>query len=343
MSEIKKRYDSVFAYSLPCCKEFIVCKGILRKGIFEGFIIGDYNIIENGIKTIAEVQEIDWQEAGEFVESELAQNFNICGTSTSKEEYMLQVNSIINELSNNSQNKTITCRKIVGEGFLDIKNSLESLTIALPNTFRFFFYTPDSGCWLGASPELLLEAKDNVISSYALAGTRVAGINEDWDLKNTLEHQIVVDYIQSCFEKFNLNPIISPIRTLNAGSVEHLFAQIDGIQNRDFNIYDFLLSFSPTPALCGMPVKESMERVKRLENFQREFYGGFCGLYDNSHSFKLYVILRSLKFTLSNWCFFAGGGITSKSDANLEWIETERKAESVIKYLKFKKKNTNLK
>ena len=71
------------------------------------------------------------------------------------------------------------------------------------NSFRFIFYMPQTGLWLGASPELLLRMDaDGRVSTMALAGTRKLRDDGEWDAKNQEEHRLVVDYIVKCFREF---------------------------------------------------------------------------------------------------------------------------------------------
>ena len=73
---------------------------------------------------------------------------------------------------------------------------------------------------MGASPEMLLSSSDGSLHTVALAGTRLAGTEEAWDVKNIEEQELVVDFIMSAME--GLAPEKGSTFTRVAGPVEHL-------------------------------------------------------------------------------------------------------------------------
>lgn len=256
--------------------------------------------------------------------------------STSRDQHRREVEKIIEELKGESRKKTIACRRIIKEGRLNISESFQNLCDYFPDAFVFLFSTPVTGNWIGASPELLMNMEDSVLSTYSLAGTRKAGSAEMWDEKNINEQKIVTDYIVDMLKRYGLEPKLSPRATRRAGNIEHLFCEIyASTKIKPFDLINLLENFSPTPALCGMPKDESFERIERLEPFPRKYYGGFCGPFLSEKKFTLFVNLRSLEFDNAKYCIYVGGGITHKSNPDMEWSETEIKSESILKSLKF--------
>lgn len=352
-------FNSIAVYRYPGEESATVLKGNLKLGIHNGFVIAPFRNIENEIATICSCQPTNWDEL-ELQFSKLCASkeldnlspFTINGESTLKAQHRNEVESIISELKGNEYEKTIACRRICCTNILDIKQSFLNLAEKLPSAFIFLFITPLSGCWMGASPEMLLKSNGNILETYALAGTRLISnsdpsevpnndfIDNPWDDKNIKEHRIVAEYIGEKFRKWHLNPVFSNLTSRKAGNVEHLFQKIQAEFKPDsynyFNLPQFLADFSPTPALCGMPKKDSLERIQRLENFDREYYGGFCGVFKDIKDFSFYVILRSLKLNSAKWCFYAGGGITANSSPEKEWEETELKLSGILNKLSFK-------
>lgn len=358
-------FNSIAAYRYPGEDSINILKGKLKSGIHKGFVIAPFRNIEKEIATICSCQPTDWEEVELFFSQACAtigldsfSSFNITGESTTKTQHCNEVENIISELKGNEFEKTIACRRICGKDNIDIKQSFLNLAEKLPSAFIFLFITPLSGCWIGASPEMLLKSNGNIVETYALAGTRpmsksdskVHTIDYDsskndfmdnpWDDKNIKEHRIVAEYIGEIFKKWQLDPTFSDLSTRKAGNVEHIFqaikAEFKPDFDIDFNLTKFLAEFSPTPALCGMPKDKSLTRICKLENFDREYYGGFCGVFEDIKDFSFYVILRSLKFNSTKWCFFAGGGITAHSSPGKEWEETELKLSGILSKLSFK-------
>lgn len=76
----------------------------------------------------------------------------------------------------------------------------EKAALAYPNAMVYLFHSPQTGHWLGVSPELLIAGDDIQLRTIALAGTlRNNGGTipiENWGEKERLEQRIVADYIR---------------------------------------------------------------------------------------------------------------------------------------------------
>lgn len=337
-------FDSFCAYRLPDKSDVAVLKGNVIEGIHPGFVIAPFDLSADAPITISNLIDAEFYEF-ETIKSKdtgVHQKFPMPSKSTSETEHHTAVEKVIKELDGNPGKKTIIARVMCCDGKIDAAKTFESLAKALPTAFVFLFHTPLSGSWIGASPELLIKCDGETITTHALAGTRLCNGTNDWNKKNIEEQRIVRDYILNYFHKNNLQPVYSETETRRAGSIEHLFTRItaripqfpacpsDNFFNNPGSIISFLKGYSPTPALCGMPKEESLERISRIEEFQRGYYGGFCGPCCSSTEFTYFVNLRSLRFDNKNFCFFAGGGITSQSNPAEEWHETENKARSIL-------------
>ena len=100
-------------------------------------------------------------------------------------EYAKGFNHIVDSLKT-AGGKTVLSRviRLEAEQGVDWTRIIDNLfDRADINTFRFVYYTLETGVWLGASPELLLkEDASGMVSTMALAGTRPVGVS-DWDDK----------------------------------------------------------------------------------------------------------------------------------------------------------------
>ncbi|MDE7380808.1 MAG: chorismate-binding protein [Muribaculaceae bacterium] len=232
-------------------------------------------------------------------------------------------------------NKDIT-GKVVSARILKIKSDINprNVFLRLLSTFEdayiFCFYTPQTGMWLGATPELLLKSDKGIYLTMALAGTRNVGVSDKWDNKNIEEQRLVKEYIAKCLDKTGYNIIIGEQYTKRAGKIEHICNDIYAYpqQKRKLEpkeIETLLKELSPTPALGGFPKEFALNMIKRTENFNRAYYGGFMGYVKDTETFSLYVNLRSGNVSQKELILFAGGGITLDSVPEKEWDETERK------------------
>lgn len=294
-----------------------------------GFVIGMFDS-SHGLITIP------YKDHGKGSEEKHKGNcYNMPEESTGFKEYSHEVEEIINGIKKGEGCKTVAARVIVRDSHIDIADKFYELCEKYPDAYIFCFSTPATGCWIGASPELLLESNGEFIQSMALAGTRSVDSLVTWDDKNKEEQQIVTDYIKDVFDRNGLNPIMEKPMTKKAGSVEHICTVVksslsssrrewqgeDGIKNLE----QLLKDLYPTPALCGVPKEWALNEIKRLENFDRGCYGGFCGLYNTPQDFHFNVVLRCLSVNDKKECIYVGGGITANSEVSAEWKETEMK------------------
>lgn len=167
--------------------------------------------------------------------------------------------------------------RVITKGGGDPVKVAELYFCEFPQTFRYIYYTPQTGVWLGATPEILMEYDFGKLcaQSMSLAGTRTAGCADGWDKKNSDEHDFVTRHIQKVFEKYGKNVYISPRCSLKFGEIEHLCEIISATDVT--NPGAVIAALSPTPAVCGtMP--DSAEIIAELEPFDRECYGGWLGI-----------------------------------------------------------------
>ncbi|MDE7444005.1 MAG: chorismate-binding protein, partial [Muribaculaceae bacterium] len=247
---------------------------------------------------------------------------------TAFSEYAKGFNHIVDSLKT-AGGKTVLSRviRLEAERGVDWTRIIDNLfDRADINTFRFVYYTLETGVWLGASPELLLkEDASGVVSTMALAGTRPVGVS-DWDDKNRSEHQMVVEHIVDCFKRSGLDPEVSAEQTVTHGKLQHLRHEIIA-RTIAPDCFDALLSaLNPTPALAGWPVDESLMRIATAEKQPRYCYGGYISLMLPDGSRVAYVNLRSCYVSGQNFYLYCGGGLTAQSQLESEWDETTLKS-----------------
>lgn len=252
--------------------------------------------------------------------------------STTLEEHEKEINTIKQFLASIGNGKVIASRVNIEPGEINIGATFTELCIRHKDAFIFCFSTPQTGCWLGASPELLLKSVYGGVASVALAGTRAADSDGIWDIKNIEEQDMVRRYISKIFLDNLLMPDIGDTLTVKAGKVEHLCTPITGFTEEPLTtltLTKLLNALSPTPALCGEPRDKALEIIKQTECFDRAYYGGFCGPYRTTSDFSFYVNLRCCLIEAKRYCIFTGGGITLKSVIEEEWNELNSKASTI--------------
>ncbi len=257
--------------------------------------------------------------------------------STMQEEHCAAVKTLA-EFHRKHGGKTVLSRvELVDFSAHFTESLLHSLDALYPSATVFGFYTPQSGLWVGATPELLLSAERDTLHTMALAGTRRRGSAEEWDEKNLEEQRLVVDFILDAMKEYS--PRVGTRFTFSAGPVEHLCTSITAdcsdfeTADDDEHIKSLLKRMSPTPALCGSDRAVSLSLLASLESHIRGAYGGFFGIYHSAANFDFRVNLRSMRIERDKGAIYIGGGITSRSIPDDEWEETCRKSESMKKAL----------
>ena len=243
--------------------------------------------------------------------------------STIKVNYIRGLQELIKTLKTHG-GKTVISRVICGKTHKSWTTVAQQYFSAFPDTFRALYYTPLTGGWLVASPELLLAATDGNIETMSLAGTRKCseGIHA-WDQKNVEEQDYVTRFIVDCFRSSGIMSEVGDAESVKFGNIEHLCHRIKGVYTG--KLLPLIHALSPTPALAGEPRERAVADIARIEEHDRKCYGGYIGIKKND-TVTVYANLRCLNFDGENYCIYAGGGITRDSVPEKEWEETENKS-----------------
>lgn len=204
-----------------------------------------------------------------------------------------------------------------------------------PNSFVALWHTPQTGCWLVATPEPLLERQRSCWHTVALAGTMPWEKTHSarWDEKNKEEQAIVARFIAAQLTRFAADVRQSEPYTLRAGNIRHLCTDFTFSLPRAESVRELLQSLHPTPAVCGLPRESARRAIVAYEGSPRLYYAGFSGPLGLCGSTSLYVSLRCMHFDSRRATLHAGGGIMPTSTEEAEWIETQRKMHTMMQLL----------
>ena len=215
-----------------------------------------------------------------------------------------------------------------------------------PRMFISLVYTPQSGMWLMATPEILLEGGGNDWHTIALAGTmklegellsfdsppvkgeaRLSDIA--WTTKNIQEQRYVATYLMECLEHFSSQITEEGPYTARAANLVHLRSDFSFTLPASDRIGDLLQQLHPTPAVCGLPKRDTFRFIVGNEHTPRRYYSGFMGMLAPEAQTHLYVSLRCMNIEGSTYHLYAGGGLLKGSTEEQEWQETEAKLETM--------------
>ena len=210
-----------------------------------------------------------------------------------------------------------------------------------PRIMIALVWTEKSGCWLMATPEILLEGKDDAWRTIALAGTmrlegeglEGEGESVTWSIKNIQEQRIVTTYITECLEQYTSDFCEEGPHTVRAANLVHLRSDFTFTLPDRSHIGDLLHTLHPTPAVCGLPKRETFQFIVRHEHTPRRYYSGFLGMLDPDRETHLYVSLRCMNIETDGCHLYAGGGLLKDSTEEQEWNETEAKLETMRRIL----------
>ncbi|AWH86993.1 isochorismate synthase [Flavobacterium album] len=222
----------------------------------------------------------------------------------------------------------------------DVITIYTKLFSAYPNAFRYCFYSPETGLWMGATPEQLLKSDGKEIRTVALAGTQTYKETENvvWESKEQQEQQFVTDFILGELEGLVSDISTNGPYTFRAGNIVHIKTDILGKLNNCGDIGKIINALHPTPAVCGLPKKDAQQFLLQNEGYDREYYSGFLGelntdLATGFPDTDLFVNLRCMKIDGDTARLFIGCGITKDSDPKKEFIETVNKSMTMRRVL----------
>ena len=120
--------------------------------------------------------------------------------------------------------------------------------------------------------------------------------------------------------------------SVRAGNLWHLKSEIKGKLLSKAKIGDIVTALHPTPAVCGIPMQAAKTFIMDNENYERTYYTGFLGELNigDSKETHLFVNLRCMELASEKATIFVGGGITSASDPESEWTETQNKSMTML-------------
>ena len=239
------------------------------------------------------------------------------------------------------------CRESLPSG-ISILQLFQKACERYPRMFVTLFSSRQSGTWLMATPEMLLDGSGRQWHTVALAGTMEVQPGEPtWSTKNIHEQRYVATYITECLEQFLLGDsstehlssggAMSPSHdiqeegpyTMQAANVLHLRSDFSFTLPEEAAIGRLLRHLHPTPAVCGLPKQQTFDFILRNESEPLRYYSGFTGPLSLAGETHLYVSLRCMQITGDECRLYAGGGLLRDSDEEQEWQETESKMQAM--------------
>lgn len=260
---------------------------------------------------------------------------------TPVDRYLAAVTAARDAVRSGSLTKAVIAREV--EVASDEPIDVHAVLLRLRATFgRSHRYSIDG--FVGASPELLVEVRGNVVRSHPLAGTTPRTGDPDTDRraaaellaseKNQIEHRVVIDMIHDTLlpwcSYLDWEPEPSVVSVAN---VQHLATAMEGhLSEPRPDVMQLVAALCPTPALGGFPRAEALALIAREEGFRRGRYGGAVGWVDATGDGTWAVAIRCAEFSADRRSarLLAGGGIVADSEPHAELAETQAKLQAML-------------
>ena len=259
-----------------------------------------------------------------------------------KSKFETLVQKAIDAIEKGIFNKVVISREeIVTLTDFDCITVFKKLIKNYSAAFCYCWYHPKIGLWMGATPERLLKAKKDKFYTMALAGTKAGEVAENtvWSAKESIEQQIVTDFIVENLKEITTEVSVSSPYTLKAGKLLHILTDIEGVVKPNSNLRAIINVLHPTPAVCGVPKTVAKDFILKNEDYQRQYYTGFlgelnfCGFNNKAIKSDLYVNLRCMQIKNNQAHLYIGCGITKQSLPEKEWEESVNKSMTMKRVL----------
>ena len=285
------------------------------------------NTDESYILTMDEFPEID-DKAVKIVNHKMTEH------SSNLTEWQTFFNQIQANISSGQTEKIVASRQIqfTVDRNLSVTSMLQKLMDNNPNCF-IFAYQKNEKCFIGASPEILVEKSNDKILSYALAGTLSKSIKNAAEIlrndnKNLTEHDIVVKQIQAKLSARSNHVKSSDLELLELKNVYHLKTLLTANSER-YSLIDWAEYLHPTPALGGFPSQTALDFLQKHEPQKRGLYAAPLGFIDQNGNGTIVVGIRSALIVKTELYAYVGCGIVSQSDCQAEFDETQVKLKTI--------------
>jgi len=199
---------------------------------------------------------------------------------------------------------------------------------------------------LSVSPERFLQCKNGIATTQPIKGTRPRSDDPAQDRSNAeallqsakdrAENVMIVDLLRNDLGKVcepgSIN--VDKLCALESfANVHHLVSTISGKLRTNQTAADLFLACFPGGSITGAPKRRAMQIINELETFRRTIYCGSIFYLSANGRFDSNIAIRTLLCSDGEIIGWAGGGIVTDSDAELEFAECEQKIRPLFEEL----------
>ena len=256
-------------------------------------------------------------------------------------DWIDHVRSIQRELERGAFVKLVAARRCdVSIDDLDAMSIVSRMAHDFAECTAFLFQRGER-TFVGATPEMLFRTRGRTVESQALAGSlQIEGGTSNraallaHSRKNLGEHEVVVRAIVAGLRAHCVavehppEPEVVQVRNLI-----HLSTPIRGELRDGAHPVDILEALHPTPAVGGVPQRESIRWIVEHERSPRGWYTGPIGWIDTAGDATFRVALRCGVVEPGAAHLYTGAGIVAASNPAAEYHETSLKQRPFLRAL----------
>ncbi|NID15115.1 aminodeoxychorismate synthase component I [Luteibacter yeojuensis] len=219
---------------------------------------------------------------------------------------------------------------------------MRALRAANPAPFAGLLQRPGWAV-VSSSPERLVEARDGVLQTRPIAGTRprVAGDDDAARVrelvthpKERAEHVMLIDLERNDLGRVCVPGSVSVDEFMVVESyahVHHIVSNVRGRAREGVTPGQAIAATFPGGTITGCPKVRCMEIIGALEREPRGAYTGALGYLDDNGDMDLNILIRTLSVEGTSVSLRAGAGIVTDSVPERELEETRAKARGLLR------------
>ncbi|MER6764889.1 MULTISPECIES: isochorismate synthase [Amycolatopsis] len=268
------------------------------------------------------------------------------------EVYAESVRRAVDLIGDGELEKVVLARALdlVGEQGVSVQRLLRNLVVADPAAHAFAVDVSAPGdpaprTLVGASPELLVSRKGDVVTANPLAGSRRRTGDPVQDAqaiaelrvseKDLNEHALVAAQVAEVLGRYCTElEVPEEPEVIGTPTMWHLSTRITGrVGPGGPSSLELAEALHPTPAVCGVPVGLARDTIAQLEPEDRGYYAGLVGWTDLAGDGEWVVTIRCAEVSDKTARLFAGAGVVAGSDPAAELAETSAKFGTLLRAL----------
>ena len=256
----------------------------------------------------------------------------VCETA---EQFKEKVEKIKEEIKNGALYQVNLSRKVTGIFEGEITALAEALFIANPNPYEALLKFGDHHL-LSTSPERFFCYRAGEIITNPIKGSMPRGKTPEearqqktqllTSLKEEAELAMIVDLLRNDFHKLCEVGTVKVTRwkgCLEYKNIYHLYAELEG--RTKAGMVEVLEALFPGGSISGTPKIKAAQMIDALEGEARGTYTGALGYFSLHGKAEFSLLIRSVLFYKKKYLLRSGGGITLRSEAEKEYVETVAK------------------